>query len=304
MTKVRNSNPCDGCTIRRVKCETQRPCAECRERGIECTVLRTRKKRGPKGGPRAATRSRVEEYQRSLQNTSIGEASASRGLRGSSSGADRACGGSDELQEVPSSRQKGRSSSPAQDSERRRSRDRQRSSSPERIPIHAYRRVLLVYRKRAYSIWPVIRANDLLARLERDELDYESYALAAACCAATIANLRLPEHGCGADSNGAASSGHPSGDRFVREALRMRERYDYRESASLAAALTAFFIHIHYVNLSPAKPRSASHYLREAITFVHLLRLGEPELEGHRNWNSDERSLRVLVYWLILLSER
>lgn len=39
---------CDGCAIRKTKCEERRPCRHCFNNGLECTDLRERKKSGPK----------------------------------------------------------------------------------------------------------------------------------------------------------------------------------------------------------------------------------------------------------------
>lgn len=56
--RVRNS--CDGCALRRVKCDGGSPCIECKKRGLDCQRRRPTSKRGPKG-PREATARRVEE---------------------------------------------------------------------------------------------------------------------------------------------------------------------------------------------------------------------------------------------------
>lgn len=39
---------CDACAIRKVKCSTKRPCSHCLSNNIKCTLLRQRKKSGPK----------------------------------------------------------------------------------------------------------------------------------------------------------------------------------------------------------------------------------------------------------------
>lgn len=39
---------CDGCAIRKVKCEASRPCSHCISNNLKCTNLRVRKKSGPK----------------------------------------------------------------------------------------------------------------------------------------------------------------------------------------------------------------------------------------------------------------
>ncbi|RLV93863.1 putative sucrose utilization protein SUC1 [Spathaspora sp. JA1] len=49
-TKKKKSNirACDGCAIRKVKCEAVRPCSHCVANNLKCTQLRERKKSGPK----------------------------------------------------------------------------------------------------------------------------------------------------------------------------------------------------------------------------------------------------------------
>ncbi|EGW31277.1 uncharacterized protein SPAPADRAFT_72116 [Spathaspora passalidarum NRRL Y-27907] len=46
--KKSNIRACDGCAIRKVKCEATRPCSHCVANNLKCTSLRERKKSGPK----------------------------------------------------------------------------------------------------------------------------------------------------------------------------------------------------------------------------------------------------------------
>lgn len=141
-------------------------------------------------------------------------------------------------------------------------------------------------------VWPVISCDDLLSKLAADPTDYEAYALAASLCAALIAQLRLPEH---------CQARHTTSSlQFATDCLRMRDLYDYRESYSLSSVLIPFFLHIYYANSS--KLRTAGFFLREAITYVHALELGRPETYDHLG--RKERSLRLRLYWLLLVSER
>lgn len=128
-----------------------------------------------------------------------------------------------------------------------------------------YRHFIGVFHDRIYAIWPVVNYANLLARLEGDPDDYEAYALGAALCASTIAQLRLPEHTLSCDATSSA--------RFAQDCLHMRDLYDYRETYSLTSSiLTPFFLHAYYAN--SGKPRTAGYFLREALTYVHALELG------------------------------
>jgi hypothetical protein len=304
MPRVRNSNPCDGCTLRRVKCEAGRPCFECKARGIECTVLRKRQKRGPKGGPRTKTRQKVEEFQRSIRDAQA--RGHDQNLVGCSTPAvveaptnDDGIGIGNDNHIWDGIGEDGNVWLPAIDTPRQ-SEAANASQSPPlstcqsyfKLPLEEYRRFIELYRKRAYMVWPVISCDDLLSKLSADPNDYESYALAASLCAALIAQLRLPEHAKGRHTTSSLQ--------FATDCLRMRDLYDYRESYSLSSVLIPFFLHVYYANAS--KLRTAGFFIREAITYVHALELGRPETYSHLG--RKEQSLRLRLYWLLLVSER
>lgn len=50
---------------------------------------------------------------------------------------------------------------------------------------------LCVYRLRLFPVWPIVSVEDLMAALQKDSKDMESYALANIIAAATIVQLRL-----------------------------------------------------------------------------------------------------------------
>ncbi|KAF5677524.1 hypothetical protein FHETE_1575 [Fusarium heterosporum] len=252
--RVRNANPCDGCALRRVKCEEGKPCHECRVRGIDCTALRTRKKRGPKNGVRSSTKERVEKFQQSIKDNQP-EATQVEALVESESSS---------LSPRP----------------------------PYRIPLHEYQRFLEVSKEPVSSVWMVVNPDDILARITENPHDYESHALAASLCAATIAQLRLPEH--------TGPRNTTSSLQFAMECLQLRELYDYRESYSLASALIPFFLHVYHSNGN--KLRTAGIFLRESVTQVQLMQLGDPET--YADLSKQEQSLRLHIYWLVLITER
>ena len=164
------------------------------------------------------------------------------------------------------------------------------------IPMREYRRLIQIFHQQAFRIWPVVDGDDLLAKLSQPDPDPETLALAASLCAATIAQLRLPEHtGAVTPLRNAISSSH-----FATECLWLRELYDYRENYSIAAVLIPFFLHIYFANIN--KLRTAGLLLRESITYVHAMRLGQPET--YRHLEKGERCLRLRIYWLLFISER
>ncbi|KAM0223796.1 hypothetical protein ACHAQD_002870 [Fusarium lateritium] len=253
-TRLRNANPCDGCALRRVKCEEGKPCHECRVRGIECTALRTRKKRGPKNGVRSSTREKVEKFQQSIKDNEPATIQVEDAAHSEISNF------------LP--------------------------RPPYRIPLHEYQRFLEISKGPVSAIWMVINPDDILARITENIHDYESHALAASLCAATIAQLRLPEH--------SGPRNTTSSLQFATECLQLRELYDHRESYSLLSPLIPFFLHVYHSNGN--KLRTAGIFLREAVTQVQLMQLGNPET--YADLTRQEQSLRLHIYWLVLITER
>ncbi|RSL97252.1 hypothetical protein CEP52_011024 [Fusarium oligoseptatum] len=263
-SKLRNANPCDGCALRRVKCEDSRPCRECRLRGIECTVLRARKKRGPKGGPRIATRARVEEFQRSIKDSESHSADTIDGSAESSRS----------LSETPSLQ-----SNP---------------QPPYRLPLADYKRFLGVFKQNSYSIWPVVDCDKILSDIAENDQDHEAHALAASLCAATIAQLRLSEH---TNQRNTLSS-----LQFATDCLQSREQYDYRETFSIASVLIPFFLHVYYANAD--KLRTAGLFLREAVTenghfgfaFIGFFLISERTYSAQHGLPAVLRAIDVMPY--------
>ncbi|KAL2829211.1 hypothetical protein BDW59DRAFT_178557 [Aspergillus cavernicola] len=246
--------PCDACSFRRVKCDGKNPCSTCLRREQPCTYLKVRKRRGPKG-PRKSTNARVQAMQKNL------------GIEKSCSMRECSLPASDETSASPEAIE---SPQPAQ----------------RRISLSTYYTYIDIFRSQLYIVWPIVSTNNLKAQLD-DVENTESYALAAALCAATLAQLRLPGHTV------------TSGD-FVRECIRLRADFDYQCSASLESLLTSLFLHMCYANVDQIP--LATFALRDAITHAHLLGLGNGEL--HRESQSEERQLRLRVYWILLVTER
>lgn len=263
---TRASNICDGCAFRHVRCEGGHPCQECVSHSVCCTFLRARKKRGPKG-PRLETRQRIQSFQRTLHedhdpNAQHGSAEASARSQSIST--------ADEVA--------------------------RETSALHRIPLCSYLRYLEIYRPRLYSVWPIVHCEGLIRQLEEEKEDLQSYSLAAALCAAVIAQLRLPEH----LDNTTPSSECTSSKQFTAEAERLRTHFDHREHYSICSLLTSFFLHIYFANAD--KLRTAGFFLREALTYCHGLGLHKPGT--YANIEPAERQLRLRVYWVLFVSER
>ncbi|KAL4797917.1 hypothetical protein BDV19DRAFT_377386 [Aspergillus venezuelensis] len=265
--------PCDACSFRRVKCDGKNPCSTCLRREQSCTYLKVRKRRGPKG-PRRSTNARVQAMQRNL------------GIEKSCSMREASIPASDETN-TPSS------SSPDID-------DALGLPPPSLSPLPVRRRISLqtyytyidIYRSQLYNVWPVVSTNALKARLG-DATNTEAYALAAALCAVTLAQLRLPGHTTAQESVILTSAD------FARECLRLRSEYSHQSSASLESLLTSLFLHMYYANVDQTS--LATFALRDAVTHAHLLNLG---VEQPQNSQIEERQCQLRVYWVLLMTER
>ncbi|KAL3467807.1 hypothetical protein BJX64DRAFT_123501 [Aspergillus heterothallicus] len=253
--------PCDACSFRRVKCDGNNPCSTCVRREQPCTYLKVRKRRGPKG-PRRSTNARVQAIQKDL-----GIEKSFR-MRGSSLSA------SDDSPASPQS-----SDCPRQ--------------SRRRIALLTYYTYIDIFRSQLYTVWPIISINSLKAKLSDTE-NAQSYALAAALCAATLAQLRLPGH------NQPNEPFLVSSADFVRECIRFRGDFVYQSTASLDSLLTSLFLHMYYANADQIP--LATFALRDAITHAHLLCLGNGQM--HKDSQPEKRQLRLRVYWILLVTER
>lgn len=266
---MRSTTPCDGCSLRRVRCRGGHPCAECERRSLTCTFLRIPKKRGPKG-PRPATGCRIKTFQRDLEKASP----LSRGLHPTSTSTQqRPPDASPDLLPHPLA------PPPA--------------PPLHQVPLSAYLKFLEIFRHRLYPVWPIVSYDDLISRLRADSQDFEAYALAGALCAAVISQLRLPEN--------VASFLPVSSRHFQMEAERLRILFDYRDHYSMASLLTSFFLHVYFANTN--KLQTAGLYLREAIAFTHGLALHQPETYASLT-DISEHQLRLRVYWILFISER
>ncbi|KIW93066.1 uncharacterized protein Z519_06916 [Cladophialophora bantiana CBS 173.52] len=160
------------------------------------------------------------------------------------------------------------------------------------ISLLVYERFLEVFRLRLYSVWPVVSYGELIAALRNNQEDYESYSLAAALCAAVIAQLRLPEH--------VVSFNCVSSSEMVAESQKLRQLFEYQENYSMTSLLTSFFLHIYFANAD--KLRTAGFHLRETLTYAHGLKLHL--LDDYADMNFREHQLRLRVYWILFVSER
>ncbi|KAJ5365975.1 hypothetical protein N7517_008861 [Penicillium concentricum] len=167
-------------------------------------------------------------------------------------------------------------------------------SPDSHISITNYCTVLDIFQTHLYYIWPIVDAEDLKFQLSGDkEIDTSTHALAAALCAATLAQTRLwlTQDPC---PDGLTVTAHE----FAKECLRIRLEHSYNQP-SLQALVTSIFLHMYYSNQDQVTPATIS--LREAITYADLMHLCRhvPSDTTQSKWQ-----LELRCYWVLFITER
>jgi hypothetical protein len=168
-------------------------------------------------------------------------------------------------------------------------------ASSSRIPIPTYYAVLDIFQARLYDIWPITNIEDLKLRLKSLDSNPTAHALAAALCAATLAQIRI-----WLVPNPYPEDLSVTAEDFVKECLRVRLEHHYHQEPSLQALVTSVFLHMYYANRDQITP--ATIYLREAITYADLLHLCHNSSSDPVK--SEQRQLELRCYWIIFVTER
>lgn len=254
---------CDGCTIRKVRCSETPPCVRCIKIGIACTFHKRPKKRGP----------------HQLRNKTIRVINE---VQSQPHPPVQPCGQpQDSIAEARDQHSGGK-----------------RAAAESRRRIQALVARLWIYRSRLFPVWPIVAVDDLIAALHENPGDLESYALANAIGAATIAQLRL-ESVASAEARDTATAN-------AMEAECERVKTQIQRSASgpsmnLNTLKMAFFLHIYHENQIPGGPKSLL-YLREAITVAQIMRMDMESSYGLLPVN--EQHARRRAIWLLFVTER
>jgi hypothetical protein len=152
------------------------------------------------------------------------------------------------------------------------------------------------YRDASFSVWPVVNAEALLSRLENrpsETLDRRTYALAAALCAATMAQLQMvPVE----DADGPVDSTVLAG-----ESMRVREASNYRENLDASSVLVSFFLHVYHAKIN--RRNAAMMFIQEALSGARILRLDET-VDGDEACGDDVIVNKEVLFTLLWVSER
>ncbi|CEL02303.1 hypothetical protein ASPCAL03474 [Aspergillus calidoustus] len=169
------------------------------------------------------------------------------------------------------------------------------SGYTSRIPLAQYFTYLDMYQSKLYAIWPVVAAENLKARLcDETHIEPDVHALAAALSAATILQLRL------LDAESDSISAAATSEAFVRECLRHRNTLTSSNTISTNLLLISLFLHMYYANTGQI--HAATFALRDAITYVHLLRLDDEDTLD--SLPVEEREVGIRIFWVLFVTER
>lgn len=248
---------CDICIARKLKCSGSWPCDTCRGaiKRVPCTYLRPARKRGPKG------RRPAGNHQQEIQPAA----------------ADLQC-------DIGDSQENSCNIGP--------------QDVPPHIPKDALASVVRLYQQHSYSVWPVVNADALLQRLVDIEPGNRTRSpsyLAAALCAATMAQLQLPP----VEGGDRALDGAVMAQACLW--MRGHENPQNEQYLEISNILVSFFLHVYYAKVN--QPTKAMMFIQEAIAQAQILGLDErqsnkPGLDGPLIVNCE------LVFPLLWVSER
>ncbi|PLB55605.1 hypothetical protein P170DRAFT_433115 [Aspergillus steynii IBT 23096] len=265
---------CDECISRKVKCSGAWPCQTCQNgaKRVRCTYLKPARRRGPKVRRRAGGGQDAESPLASSRNTH-GSAAADPGAENE----QETLGPEHEQPPEPVS-------------------DATSDGFVGIISPSTLASVVRLYRQSSYGVWPVVNAPALLRRIESARYDVSTYCLAAALCAATMAQLQLGPVG---DEDG----GVVDCAAMAAECMRVREETGYRENPDLRSVFVSFFLHVYHAKTN--RQNSAMMFIQEAISGARLLRLdAEDATMRRRSPEEDVIENDEILFILLWVSER
>ncbi|EPS40340.1 hypothetical protein H072_5836 [Dactylellina haptotyla CBS 200.50] len=319
---------CDGCSIRKIRCEGVQPCRACSKAGLPCTFLKALRK----GGPRKPTARTIEAIKRTQEEYGTRDYDA-EGIRvrpPSRSQPSISPSSNPVLIEddtEPESSEQTPLGSPLRTFQNPGAGYLNGGTVPGLGPSYTYLEAeqdgiglghglsagtkyptpvlaiyLEIYHHRLYPVWPIVKWEPLLAELEARPNDPEIYALGTALASAVMGQLQLPQwtQQYVDPETQITKTIIVSTEHFAAEALRARRLFEWRERPGIYAILTSLFFHVYYENLG--KTPASSLALREAITFVQIMNLDRES--GYQGLSPEDAELRRRLFWLLFVTER
>ncbi|KAF9879783.1 hypothetical protein CkaCkLH20_02594 [Colletotrichum karsti] len=300
-TRKIGKRACDACKIRKIKCTEVPPCDGCVAIGTACTFHKVPATRGPRN-LRAKTIRQIAQAQQESCAAGAGSGGDAAAVTAASEGdgavapaAGAAPASNPSPSRSPSSSEEGSSDGGSAGGQRVVRQETNLPLQPQRTPIPSLVLRLCVYRLRLFPVWPIIAVEEIMASLHRDADDLESYVLANAVGAATIAQLKLST----TDSNDPATASS-----MEAECQRSRMALQEREGGppmNLNWLRTSFFLHVYHENQQPGGAKSLL-YLREAITIAQIMGLHKET--SYMSLPLPEQQMRRRILWLLFVTER
>ncbi|KAK0701461.1 hypothetical protein B0T21DRAFT_417171 [Apiosordaria backusii] len=166
--------------------------------------------------------------------------------------------------------------------------------TPPAISVESLVVRLCIYRLRLFPVWPIVAVEQVIAALHRDPHDVETYTLAVAIGAATMAQLKLSRF---KDPN--ITDSLPAA--ALQDECQRTRRSLNSGGANLSRLQTSFFLHIYHENQIPGGAESLM-YLREAITVAQIM--GLHRASAYLGLPPAEDRLRRRILWLLFVTER
>lgn len=279
-------SPCDGCSVRKVKCSGSRPCTRCVKKGIPCTNNRIKKKSGPK-----SKKNEDQTYFRTVHLDLFSETGTHTNKP--PPGVDFFPSNVPQPQSEPIP-------APIYSTYFEPS----KPITKELIPMSILLPYLQVYQTWYYSLWPVLSVTHLVTKLTILEpgevLDQEgsvSYALCLAVCAAISRKIAFISE----DPNIIHLPTGVRGRDYVLAALRIRNEYEHLLHPTSETLLTSFFLYVYYFH-NEGGINAAITYLREAISMAQIMNLQDPDTYLNKSPTEVHRLRKI--YYILLVTER
>jgi hypothetical protein len=295
------SRACDGCKVRKVRCTEAPPCDRCVAVGIACTFNKVQAARGPRS-LRAKTIQQIQATQARAHEIDGGGDGSRIDYQARNTGPVHGYSGMTTWAGTGVPRYQEQSQQQHRQETQQEAQQQQEQQQQQGTPIAALVLRLCVYRLRLYPVWPIVAVEEVIASLQRDGEDLETYALANAVGAATMAQLKLdgPKSSADADIHDKVTAAM-----MEAESQRARVALELRQGHGAAASLTmlrvSFFLHIYHENQAPGGVKSLL-YLREAITLAQIMGLHRAAAYAYLP-PSDQR-MRRRILWLLFVTER
>ena len=127
----------------------------------------------------------------------------------------------------------------------------------------------------------------------------EAYCKLSAFCAYVLfqPNMILPANSRFGTDFSALGLGHL----LLEEAIRVRKSYEYFENPTIMTVYTSFYLFCSYFCLD--KQNAAWTYLRQALTFAHVMGLHEEETYRDDD-DIIDASRKRRMFWTLFMAER